>query len=243
MRHARRYAAAAAAALVVSTAATWWSQRDSNHYLSGETTDFVAIFSAPPPADSAQTRAELGALLTLQRIRTPAEVAAAQADRRKDISRFLAALGLDTTHPPKLPHLQALTDDVEADIGPYLRAAKQKFRRLRPYEIEPKLEPCIDDVKGDLSYPSGHSTYGYLMSYLLIEMVPEREMLLTRRADEFAHQRMVCGVHFESDILAGREAASYLFTTLAVLPDFRRDLDAATSEVRAALGLAQRAPR
>jgi acid phosphatase (class A) len=243
VRLARRYAAAAVIALVVSSAATWWSQRDSHHYLSGETTDFVGVFSAPPAPDSAQTRAELGALLTLQRIRTPADVAAARADRKKDISRFYAALGLDAAHPPKLPHLQALTDDVEADIGPYVRAAKRKFRRLRPYEIEPRLEPCIADLQGDLSYPSGHSTYGYLMSYLLIEMVPEREKSLTRRADEFAHQRMVCGVHFESDLLAGREAASFLFLTLDVLPDFRRDLDVAMSEVRAALELSPRAPR
>ena len=96
---------------------------------------------------------------------------------------------------------------MEDDIRPYVRAAKDRFRRLRPYEIEPRLEPCIDDVRGDLSYPSGHATYGYVMAYLLRDMVPERRTQLLARADEFARQRMVCGVHFTSDLEAGRIGA------------------------------------
>ena len=63
---------------------------------------------------------------------------------------------------------------MEDSIRRYVRAAKERFRRLRPYEIEPRIQPCIDDVRGDLSYPSGHAAYAYAMAYLLADMAPER---------------------------------------------------------------------
>jgi acid phosphatase (class A) len=207
------------------------------HYLPGDTTTFATLLPAPPAADSADARRELDELLELQRRRTGAEVAAARADRKKDVARFHAALGFRPNSTPSLPKLQSLTDGVEADVGKYVRAPKEKFRRVRPYEIEPRLEPCIGDVQGDLSYPSGHATYGYVMAYLLIEFVPERRAALLARADEFARQRLVCGVHFRSDIEAGRTAARALIGMLHGSADFRRDATAAAAELRVALAL------
>jgi acid phosphatase (class A) len=223
--------------------ATWWWQNNVFHYLPGTTDEFVARFAAPAPPDSAQTRAELAELIELQKSRTPADVAAARADREKDVSRFYAALGFDRDHPPRLPRVESLMDDVEHDIGPYVRAAKDKFRRLRPYELEPRLEPCIDDVKGDLSYPSGHATYGYVLAGLLSKLVPERHVILEKRADDFARQRMVCGVHFRSDLEAGRMGAQWLAGQLDDDPDYRDDANAAMAELRAALKLPPLPPR
>lgn len=227
----------------VASGATWWWHTYVFRYLPGETEEFVALFAAPAAPDSAQTRAELAELLELQRTRTPADVAAAQADRKKDVSRFYAALGVDAEHPPDLPQLESLVNDVEHDIGPYVRAAKHKFKRLRPYEIEPRLEPCIDDVKGDLSYPSGHATYGYVVAKVLSQLVPERQPILDRRADEFARQRMVCGVHFPSDLEAGRKGAQWLASHLEDEPAYIRDANAAMKELRTALNLPDRPPR
>ena len=229
----------ASALLFVGVAAgsLWWSHHATFRYLSGHTEEFAAQFAVPPAADSADTRIELDELLELQRARTPEQVAAAQADRKKDVAGFFVALGLDPAHAPALPKLQKFTDTAEADIGPYVRAAKDRFRRLRPYEIEPKLEPCIGDVAGDLSYPSGHATYGYLMGFLLSEMVPERRDVLMHRAAEFARQRMVCGVHFRSDIEAGERGAHLLFDEMHASPEFLRDAADASEELRATLGL------
>ena len=221
----------------VASGGLWWSKHSTFRYLSGETGEFVAQFASPPAADSATTRTELDELLAMQRVRTPAQVAAAQADRKKDVSRFDAALGLDPANRPSLPALQRFTDTAEADIGPYVRAAKNRFRRLRPFEIEPQLDPCIDDVAGDQSYPSGHATYGYLMGALLSDLVPERKAELTVRAEEFARQRMVCGVHFPSDLEAGRRGAQFLAGKMRESPDFLQDESTARAELRAALKL------
>jgi hypothetical protein len=48
---------------------------------------------------------------------------------------------------------------------------------------------------------------------------------------------MVCGVHFRSDLIAGRQAAEWLLADMAAVPAFRNDVLAATRELRAALRL------
>jgi len=238
-----RAAAALALLLVIADATHRWLQRDQHSYLSGVTADFVATFAEPPERDSAATRDELEELLELQNTRTRAEVAAARADRKTEIQSFYGALGFSPETRPELPLLRALAARVEDDIRPYTRAAKHHFLRLRPYEIDPRIETCIAGVRGDLSYPSGHATYGYVMAYLMVEMVPERAALLLARADEFARQRMLCGVHFRSDIEAGRLGAQWLATALNADPGYRADANGAMAELRAALHMAAKPPQ
>lgn len=243
MKPRARAAAALAFALAVAGAAGWWFQRDAHTYLDGVTTEFVAIFPEPPAPDSAVTRRELDELIDLQRTRTESEVAAARRDRKTDIERFYVALGFPEGAEPRLPLLAALAARVEDDFRPYVRDAKEHFRRLRPYEIEPELEPCIDNVRGDLSYPSGHATFGYVMAYLLRDMAPEREAQLLARADDFARQRMICGVHFRSDIEAGRLGARWLAERFHDSADYRAASEPASGELRSALGSLKAAPR
>jgi len=231
--------AAVTATLLFVAAHSWWHQHGQHHYLTYPPAQFAAQFTPPSAADSAATRAELDELLAMQAARTPVQVAAARADRKTRIERFYGALGIDGNSPPDLPRLQRLAERVEDDVRLYVRAAKDRFRRLRPYEIEPRLEPCIDDVRGDLSYPSGHAAFGYSMAYLLSMLVPERAPALEARADEFARQRMICGVHFRSDLEAGRRAARMLFETMSRSPRFREESAAAGAELRAALHLEQ----
>ena len=238
MKLNRRGLLAGLAALLVATAGgIAWLGQDSPAYLDGQTEEFVAIFSAPPAPDSPQTRSELDQLLQLQRTRTDAEVAAAQADRKTSLLRFAGALGTDEQSVKSLRRLNRLAEAVEDAARPYVRHAKYRFRRLRPGEIDPRITPCIGDVQGDLSYPSGHANYGFLMGHLLSELVPERRVELEARAAEFARQRMVCGVHFPSDIEAGRIGAAWLWEALLRNPRFVSDAADAARELRAALGL------
>jgi acid phosphatase (class A) len=233
----RRLLASIGAAIAVGAGIGWLQQRDDGpHFLKSDPAQFAAQFAPPPGPDAAATRLELDELLALQAARTGSEVQAARADRKTRIEKFYAALGFGAGSP-RLPALERLAERVEDDVRIYVRAAKDRSRRLRPYEIEPRLEPCIDDVQGDLSFPSGHSAYGWSMAYLLAGMVPERGSELQARAEEFARQRMVCGVHFRSDLEAGRLAARTLLAEIERDPGFQAERAAARSEVRAALGL------
>jgi acid phosphatase (class A) len=233
---------AAASALLLAAGAWWWQDDRATRFLPGDTTAFVARFAPPRSADSADTRRELDELLALQNARTPDEVAAARNDRKTEVRRFYDALGLDPANPPPLPRVEKLAQRVEDDVRIYVRAAKDHFRRLRPYEIEPRLMPCIANVKGDLSYPSGHAAFAWAMAGVLSDLVPERRAALEARAAEFARQRMVCGVHFPSDLAAGKQAAGWVLQSIREQNEYSLEASEASVELREALGLPRQRP-
>jgi acid phosphatase (class A) len=72
------------------------------------------------------------------------------------------------------------------------------------------------------------------MGLMLADLVPERREQLEARAAEFARQRMVCGVHFPSDVRAGEIAARLLLAQLEQQPGFQRDAARAALELREA---------
>jgi acid phosphatase (class A) len=228
-----RLLAGFAASLIIAAAIAWWPRQPSFNYLDGRTAEFVRQFAPPPAADSPRTRGELDELLELEARRTPAQVTAARADRKTEVSRFYAVLGLRES--ADLPRVERLIERAEDDVRLYIRAAKETFRRRRPGEIEPRLTPCIDGVREDLSYPSGHAAYGYATAYLLTGLAPQRRDALLARADEFARQRMMSGVHFRSDVEAGRLGAQWLVARMPASPRFADDAAAAEKELREAL--------
>ncbi len=242
-RRSSRWWWAAASALVLTAGAWWWHDDRTTRFLPADTSGFVARFAPPSGADSDGTRRELDELLAVQAARTAGEVAAARADRKTEVSRFYGALGFDPAHPPKLPRVERLAQRVEDDVRIYVRAAKDHFRRLRPYEIEPRLKPCIDNVKGDLSYPSGHAAFAWAMAGMLSDLVPERRTALEARAAEFARQRLVCGVHFPSDLAAGRQAAGWVMQAIRQEMAYSIEAADASVELREALGLPMQRPR
>ncbi len=232
-----------AAALAVIAAGAWkWHDDRATRFLPADTASFVAGFPAPHPRESAETRAELDQLLSIQASRTKSDVASARADRKTEISRFYVALGLDPEDPPHLPKLERLAQRVEDDVRVYVRAVKDHYRRLRPYEIEPRLAPCIADVKGDLSYPSGHAAFAWAMAGLLSDLVPERRLALEARADQFARQRMVCGVHFATDLAAGRQAAQHILQLIRSEREYSIEAAEAEQELRELLKLPRQQP-
>jgi acid phosphatase (class A) len=88
------------------------------------------------------------------------------------------------------------------------------------------------------SYPSGHSTFGAMTAILLSDMVPEKRAELFRRGWYYGQERVIAGVHFPTDLEAGRIQASIIAAQLMQSPDFQKDFAAARTELRGVLGLA-----
>src|ERR1700719_4629850 len=59
------------------------------------------------------------------------------------------------------------------------------------------------------SFPSGHTTYGYMGSLLLAELVPDRFQEMVVRAAEYGNDRILMGAHYCMDVLGGRTLATY----------------------------------
>jgi acid phosphatase (class A) len=194
--------------------------------------DLSEIVPPPPAQDSNTTKAELARLHQIEQSRTPAQVAAAQNDdRQEDIFYLRSVMGKEFT-PDNLPLLAALSDRVKSEASVASGALKSEFKRPRPYQFDSTLHPVCETTTQPNSYPSGHTITGYLEAFTLIRIVPEEKREILERADDYAHNRMVCGVHYPSDIAGGRAVAYAVFGYLMAQPRFQSDLAAARAETR-----------
>jgi subtilase-type serine protease len=88
------------------------------------------------------------------------------------------------------------------------------FGSSRPIQVAPtKLNFFDPTALGGLatnpSFPSGHTTYGYTDGILLAMLVPQEYQSMLYRASAYGNSRIVLGVHYPLDIIAGRALASY----------------------------------
>ena len=195
----------------------------------------------PPPVDGSQAqKAELDELHGLAARRTPAQAAKAKYDaEHKDIFIFADALGEKFT-AENLPLAAALGMEISADASDAGKAAKAFFHRDHPYTFDKTLLPICTAKGLPESYPSGHALNGWLLGLALVEMVPEKSAEILARAEEYGHSRLVCSVHYPSDVAASKPLAYALHAAEIRNPAFRRELAAARQEVRARLGFGER---
>lgn len=114
-----------------------------------------------------------------------------------------------------------------------------KFRdqRLRPFVTDSSITPCIEDtpaLRASFSYPSGHAALGFAWALVLVELAPAHADAIIDRGRDFTWSRVVCGVHYPSDVEAGRTVAAAAVARLHADPDFVRELEAARAEMVAA---------
>jgi acid phosphatase (class A) len=208
-----------------------------SYYIDPRSLHLDLIVSPPPARDSATTAAELRELHHIETERTAAQVIQAKADdQEEDIFVFGSVLGPGFT-AEALPITASLSAHVRKDESAADSPLKKIYQRPRPYQIDSTLHPVCAVSPEPTSYPSGHSLSGYLLAFTLVQLVPEKRQQILDRADEYVHNRLVCGVHYASDIEASRRVAYVLFGSLVTSPIFQRDLAAAREETRRKLGL------
>lgn len=139
----------------------------------------------------------------------------------------------------------------------------------RPFQTEPVTAPIIgpdyfntpaDNVvynRGPImnlidspSFPSGHTTYGYMGSLVLAVLAPQRYQQMIARAAEYGNDRILMGAHYAMDVLGGRTLATYDLAHLLandpaymgrsirgrpVIADYQAALKAARADVVAVL--------
>jgi acid phosphatase (class A) len=204
--------------------------------------DAADMLPPPPSRSSAAGKADLKELHIIQTERTPSEVAAARADAaERDIFIFKTVLG-PNFNAKNLPLTAALSAHVEEDVLADIEPVKTIFPRIRPYNFDKTLHPVCWATNKDNAYPSGHTMTGYVMALTLASMLPEKRGAIFARADAYAHERLVCGVHHPSDVAAAKEIAYAFFGVLEDNPRFKAARDAAEKEIRRKLDLPLPAP-
>jgi acid phosphatase (class A) len=200
----------------------------SAHFLSPVALDLQNLLPAPPAADSLVAQAEREVLYHLQAERTPAQVARALRVNAEDIFSF----GSDVLGPwfeaKRLPQTAAFFAQVNDDLTPFNRAAKTLFNRRRPPYADARLKPCIE-FSDSGSYPSGHALRAALWAGLLGAIFPDKSAACQDRAAETRWARLLAGVHYPSDVEAGRILGDALAREMLKQPGVQKALE----EIRA----------
>jgi len=144
---------------------------------------------------------------------------------------FSCAVGAELS-PQRTPATARLLSRAVLDAVESARAAKEVFKRQRPF-VPTDGPICVErePLEKSLSYPSGHATTGWTTALVLSEAAPYRAAEILTRGRAYGESRIVCGVHWKSDVAAGRELASVAVTLLQTNAEFRRDLDMAREEL------------
>lgn len=194
--------------------------------------DLAALIGPPPAADSIVTRAELETVLLLQELRTPVQAARANEIELETLFGFAAdAVGPWFT-ADALPRTAALFTQVREDFIPVNRASKALWPRRRPPYVDARVQPCVETTDSG-AYPSGHAIQSSLWALLLSELLPDHAAAFAARAAETRKMKLLSGVHYPSDLEAGRRVGEALARKMLASPRMQAALIAARAEIAA----------
>ncbi|WP_312734370.1 phosphatase PAP2 family protein [Brevundimonas sp.] len=236
-----RTAEVAAVPASAAAPAFWQGFRDHPHgYLTADNAPNAANFLPPPPAEgSPREQADIVAYRALRSLEGSERWAIARADNEIETPgaprAFDCALGFKF-EPEKTPTLTMLLGRMLGDLETIQTPAKRGWFRKRPFVVEP-LPTCIAPetwLAASGSYPSGHSALGWAWALVLAEMAPDRADPILRRGLAYGESRAVCGVHYVSDVEAGRIVGAAMVARLKADPGFQADFARAKEEFDAA---------
>ncbi len=208
-------------------------------YLDDAAVPDSAALVPPPPEPATDDQARMQAALALHG--TPRFTrAAVDADLAfpRAAALFTCALGVevDARHTPATWRLLRRSLD---DAARSTRGAKERYRRPRPF-LSNHAPVCTPQDQAQLagsgSYPSGHAAVGTTWSLVLAAAMPARTDALLARGRQFGQSRVVCNVHWHSDVVEGQFMGMATFARLQGEPAFRADLEAARTELAHAAG-------
>lgn len=202
--------------------------------------DSLALVPPPPAADTPAFAADQAAYRGTRALLAGPRGQLATRDARLDFpaatEAFACAANLDIG-PDTTPHVYTLMRRTLVDAGLATYRAKDHYQRTRPFVLN-KAASCTPAEEAKLSkdgsYPSGHSALGWAWGLVLAELMPERADALVQRGYAFGQSRVVCGVHWQSDVDAGRLVGAAAVARLHADPVFQAQMRAAAGEIQAA---------
>jgi acid phosphatase (class A) len=201
-------------------------------YVRAAALDVRVLLPSPPAEGSPELELELARMHEIEARRTPEQAAQAKADDAEESMFFFRTIFGATFTREHLPKTAILSDRLRANEVAVNDAVKTAFARNRPNMEDPTLHPVCDG--NNKAYISGHAMNGYVEGLALAAALPEYHDAIHKRMNEYAFNRLVCGVHYPADI-EGSKRIAYAMTAIIVNnADFQRDFAAAREELRRA---------
>ena len=231
-----RWGAAPAPAPPVDPSLTGPTPTRLSGYLTAGDLDGQTVIGPPPALDSPRGKADRTIYLETRKLAGSARWK--QATKDNDLwtggalERYACTLGqpISETALPKTYHL---LQRVELDARTIGTPPKNHFNRTRPL-IGDDLAVCIkreDWMRTNASYPSGHAMAGWAWGLVMAELAPAKASGLLEAGREIGDSRVICGVHYQSDVEAGRVLGAAMVSAEHANAQFRADFAAAKAEL------------
>lgn len=209
-------------------------------YLSaGDAPDTLRILPPPPKPGSEREAGDRAVFAATRALYGHPRwtLATEDANLAQGADFFSCAVGA-RLDPASTPVLGQILRRVARDTGAVTDPPKNHYQRPRPYTVPgatsaPVCVPKSDALTKNPSYPSGHSSLSWTWGLILAELAPDRATEILARARSIGDSRVVCGVHYLSDIEAGRTTGAALVAALHGDAAFRADMERARAELSA----------
>ena len=210
--------------------------------------DSLALLPRPAAEGSAEQAADLAVHRATRALRGSPRWGLAAVDNNLKFpaagNTFACTLGLAIT-AEATPHLTMLLRRSLLDAGLATYGAKDHYKRQRPFAVLQESTCAPQDeamLSKDGAYPSGHAAVGWAWALVLAELAPDRADALLQRGHAFGQSRVVCGVHWQSDVDAGRLMGAAAMARLHADPVFQAQAGLARAEIAQARARAQKSP-
>ena len=175
-----------------------------------------------PKAGSVEEAEDFKILQSYQATRTEDDCKFAEKD--SDLSLETLFGGVDgILSKDEVKKMKSFLVKAYTNVGVNSHIAKNIYKRLRPYEQNFGIKPCIG-LEKSYAYPSGHTLMARLYARILSKVYPERAEKFLARSAEYSLNRVIGGVHHPSDVNASFLLADYLAVEMIDNDDFVNEL-------------------
>ena len=201
------------------------------NYLKPGKPEVTELLAPPPLADSPEQAADLAEVRAVSRAASSQDVAAAKSEKSFTVFNFAEAAGPFLVES-NLPETTAFFQKVQSDAAAVTDAAKDFYKRPRPYTIDPTL--ASGKLEKSFSYPSGHSTESMVLALVLADLLPDRREAIIAHARTIGWHRVEIARHYPTDIYAGRVLAQAIVKQFQKSGAYEKDFAAAKAELAGA---------
>jgi len=107
---------------------------------------------------------------------------------------------------------------------------KRRWNRTRPYLYSSAVHPVVSRPD-NTSYPSGHSAAAAVWGTILAAAFPEKAAEFRKQIHEVMWSRVLGGVHYPSDTVAGEMLGEAIANAMMKSPDMQAALKTIREEV------------
>lgn len=149
------------------------------------------------------------------------------------LAHFDCALGFRLTAEDS-PRLVSILERILHDANEAAELAKARAFRARPVGADPERPACTvvsPTGRASPSWPSGSATVGSAYGEAIAALAPEHATEATRIGHEIGVSRMVCAMHYPSDVAEGETLGEAAFQRIAATPAYQADAVVAREEI------------